>query len=228
LRRTFPEDGILSEEERDDMARLSRSRVWIIDPLVGTIEFIDHLNEFAVMIGLSVDGLATLGVVYQPVTQKLYYAESGTGAFAIENRTTRLLKVLPESNPAATTIALSRSHHSMDVDRLVQQLGIKNSVCFGSLGLKAGLICEGRAHLYVNASSHTSQWDSCAADVILREAGGRMTDLSNSPLRCFQKCKVSEELSRATAPFVRKSLRRHRLCSKRIQMNLPGIEEKVA
>jgi 3'(2'), 5'-bisphosphate nucleotidase len=182
LRRMFPEDGILSEEEHDDMSRLSRSRVWITDPLDGTMEFINHLNEFAVMIGLSVDGVATLGIIYQPVTEKLYYAESGSGAFVRENRTNRLLRVSKESNPAAMTIALSRSHPSVDVDRVEQQLGIKNSVCLGSLGLKAGLICEGRAHLYVNTSSHTSQWDSCAADVILREAGGRLTDLSNSPV----------------------------------------------
>jgi 3'(2'), 5'-bisphosphate nucleotidase len=183
LRRMFPEDGILSEEEHDDIGRLSRSRVWIIDPLDGTMEFINHLNEFAVMIGLSVNGVTTLGVIYQPVTQKLYYAESGSGAFVVENRTTRLLNVSPESNPAAMTIAVSRSHHSVNVDRLAQRLGIESSVCFGSLGLKAGLICEGQAHLYVNTSDRTSQWDTCAADVILREAGGCTTDLSNSLLR---------------------------------------------
>ena len=133
--------------------------------------------------GLSIDGAASLGVVYQPTTEKLYYAASGTGAFLIENRASRLLQVSHESNPAAMTIALSRSHHSPDIDVIQHQLGIHNTICSGSMGLKVGLICEGRAHVYVHTSRHTSQWDTCAPDVILREAGGRMTDLFNAPLQ---------------------------------------------
>jgi 3'(2'), 5'-bisphosphate nucleotidase len=183
LRGLFPKDGILSEEEPDDPERLSRSRVWIVDPLDGTMEFIRHLDEFVVMIGLSVDGTASLGIVYQPTTEKLYYATLGSGAFLTENRATRLLRVSNESDPLAMTIALSRSHHAPDVDVIQHELGIKNAISAGSIGLKVGLICEGRAHLYVHTSRHTSQWDTCAPQVILREAGGRMTDLLNAPLR---------------------------------------------
>ena len=183
LKGMFPADGFLSEEEADDPDRLLKSRVWIIDPLDGTIEFIDRLGEFAVMIGLSVDGISSLGIVYQPLTEKLYYAELGSGAFLTENRTTRLLQVSPESNLPAMTIALSRSHHTANVDLIQRELGITNTIASGSLGLKVGLICEGRAHLYLYTTPHTSQWDTCAADVILHEAGGRMTDLLNVPLR---------------------------------------------
>jgi 3'(2'),5'-bisphosphate nucleotidase len=183
LHKLFPNDGILSEEEPDDPNRLSKSRVWIIDPLDGTMEFIRHVDEFAVMIGLTVDGIARLGVVYQPSTQKLYYAASGSGAFVTENRATRLLQVSSESNPHAMTIALSRSHRSPHTEVLQRELGIANTVCSGSIGLKVGLICEGRAHLYINTSRHTSQWDTCAPDVILHEAGGVMTDLSNTRFR---------------------------------------------
>jgi 3'(2'), 5'-bisphosphate nucleotidase len=183
LKRMFPGDGILSEEEPDDADRLSRSRVWIIDPLDGTMEFINRFDEFAVMIGLAVDGTASLGIVYQPVTEKLYYATSGSGAFLIENRTTRLLQVSRESDPLAMTMALSRSHHSSDLDVIQRELGIANTISLGSMGLKVGLICEGRAHLYLHTSRNTSQWDACAPDVILQEACGRMTDLWNAPLR---------------------------------------------
>ena len=183
LRQLFPGDGILSEEEPDVTDRLSKSRVWIVDPLDGTIEFINRLDEFAVMIGLSVDGMSSLGIVYQPVTEKLYYAELGSGAFLTENRTTRLLQVSRESNPHAMTIALSRSHHSADLDLILRELDVTSTISSGSMGLKVGLICEGRAHLYLHTSSHTSQWDTCASDVILHEAGGSMTDLLNVPLR---------------------------------------------
>jgi 3'(2'), 5'-bisphosphate nucleotidase len=183
LKRLFPADGILSEEEQDDLARLSKSRVWIIDPLDGTMEFIHHVDEFAVMIGLSIEGTTTLGVIYQPMKQKLYYGELGGGAFVSQNRATRLLQVSSESNPHTMTIALSRSHPSPQVDVIRQELGIHNTICSGSMGLKVGLICEGLAHLYVHTSPHTSQWDTCAPDVILHEAGGRMTDLRNTRLR---------------------------------------------
>jgi 3'(2'), 5'-bisphosphate nucleotidase len=147
------------------------------------MEFIRHLDEFAVMIGLAVDGVATLGIIYQPTTQKLYYATVGCGAFLIENRTTRLLRVSPESDTHHMAIALSRSHPSSDVNAIQHELGILNSISCGSVGLKTGLICEGRAHLYLNTSRHTCQWDTCAPDIVLREAGGRMTDVFNVPLR---------------------------------------------
>lgn len=183
LRRQFPQDEILSEEEPDDSGRLSESRVWIIDPLDGTVEFIGRCDEFAVMIGLSVDGQACLGVVYQPVTKKLYYAVSGSGAFLIENRATRLLQVSHEANPPEMIIAISRSHHSSDIDIIRRELGVNGAISSGSMGLKVGLICEGRAHLYLNTSRHTSQWDTCAPEVILHEAGGRMTDLFKTRLQ---------------------------------------------
>jgi 3'(2'), 5'-bisphosphate nucleotidase len=182
LKRLFPGDGILSEEEPDDTDRFQKARVWMIDPLDGTVEFIDHRDEFAVMIGLSVDGTASLGVVYQPLTEKVYYASDDSGAFLVENRSSRLLRVSRESNTPAMTIALSRSHHSAAVDDIRRQLGVNRTICSGSIGLKVGLICEGRAHLYVQTSSYTSQWDTCAPEIILREAGGRMTDLFNAPL----------------------------------------------
>jgi 3'(2'), 5'-bisphosphate nucleotidase len=189
IMKLFPADGILSEEAPDKRDRLSRSRVWIIDPLDGTTEFIKHHDEFTVMIGLSVDGISTMGVVYQPARERLYYAESGTGAFLTEGETTRRLQVSSESNSAAMTIVLSRSHHTADVDLIKGGLGVTNTIVSGSLGLKVGLICEGRADLFLQSTSHTCQWDTCAADVILREAGGRMTDLLNAPL-CYNSLEV--------------------------------------
>ncbi|HEV8573721.1 MAG TPA: 3'(2'),5'-bisphosphate nucleotidase CysQ [Dehalococcoidia bacterium] len=182
LKRLFPQDGIVCEEIPDDQVRLTKSRVWMVDPMDGTKEFISHCDEFAVMIGLAVDGKATLGVVYQPAKRKLYYAASGMGAFLEEGRTATPLRVSPESDPAAMTIAVSRSHHSRRVDAIRRRLAISQMLRSGSIGLKIGMICERRAHLYLNASGGTYQWDSCAPEAILSEAGGRVTDLYNAPL----------------------------------------------
>src|SRR3954469_10003097 len=68
LRQLFPEDGILSEEMPDDPSRIKRTRVWMIDPMDGTREFIANRQDFAVMIGLVEAAIPTLGVVYQPCT----------------------------------------------------------------------------------------------------------------------------------------------------------------
>jgi 3'(2'), 5'-bisphosphate nucleotidase len=183
LKRLFPGDGRLSKEEQDDLARLGRSRVWIIDPMDGTREFIDHLDEFAVMIGVAVDGMARLGVVCQPTAGKIYYATTGSGAFLEERGARRRLLVSTEADPSRMTAALSRSHHSSRVDLICDHLGIKETVRSGSSGLKVGLICEGRAHLYLHTGARTCQWDTRAAEAILREAGGQMTDAYGAPLR---------------------------------------------
>jgi 3'-phosphoadenosine 5'-phosphosulfate (PAPS) 3'-phosphatase len=72
LRSRFPDDAIISEEEPDDPGRCRKSRVWIIDPTDGIREFIEQRSEFAVMIGLAMEGAPVLGVIYHPVAEKLY------------------------------------------------------------------------------------------------------------------------------------------------------------
>src|SRR5438874_5877599 len=79
----FPDDGVLSEEEPDDKKRLSKRRVWIIDPLDGTAGFVRKDGDFAVQIGLAEDGVAVLGVVLLPFYDALYYAVAGEGSFHV-------------------------------------------------------------------------------------------------------------------------------------------------
>jgi 3'(2'), 5'-bisphosphate nucleotidase len=80
-------------------------------------------------------------------------------------------------------VARSRSRHDAAVDDLCKRLGVTHSIVSGSVGLKAGLICEGLAHFYVHAGPETSLWDTCAPEAILTEAGGRMTDCDGVALR---------------------------------------------
>jgi 3'(2'), 5'-bisphosphate nucleotidase len=183
LKKHFPDDGILSEEATDNPIRLSKSRVWMVDPMDGTKQFIERLSEFAVMIGLAIDGNASLGVVYQPAANRLMYAANGSGAFIEEAWTTKRLRVSATSDPGQMLAAMSRSHHSPTVDAVNARVGISQSVRSGSVGLKVGLIAEARAHLYLHLGSKTNHWDTCAPEAILREAGGVMTDVSGEPMR---------------------------------------------
>lgn len=181
LRTSFPEDAILSEEEKDDLTRLSVSRVWIIDPMDGTKEFIARRGEFAVMIGLAIEGEARLGVVYQPTHDKLYYAAAGSGAYVLYAGQTRRLQVSTESDSTKAMMALSRSHLSGTTQAVRSRLGIERTIQTGSLGVKVGLICEGNADVYVQGRG-TSLWDTCGPEAILREAGGMMTDWRGNAL----------------------------------------------
>jgi len=183
LRREFPADGILAEETPDDTKRLAKSRVWMIDPMDGTKQFIERVGEFSVMIGLAVDGEARLGVVYQPTADRLYYAAPGIGAFVEEQWTTKRLRVAQVNNFAKMTIALSRSHHSRTVDRVCEQLAVGAKMRSGSVGLKFGLIADGQAHLYIQPGSRTNQWDTCGPEAVLQAAGGVITDTTGEPLR---------------------------------------------
>lgn len=183
LRRCFPNDMIVSEEEPEDPGRCQKSRVWLIDPMDGTSEFIAHRGEFAVMIGLALDGTPVLGVIYHPVTEKLYCAAYGSGAVLQEHGEVTSLRVSRETDPQRMTIALSRSHPSPTIDTVCRRLQITRSIRSGSIGLKVGIICEGHAHLYLDMSGRTSLWDTCAPAALLHEAGGRMTDLKGMQLR---------------------------------------------
>jgi 3'(2'), 5'-bisphosphate nucleotidase len=87
------------------------------------------------------------------------------------------------TDPGEMVLASSRSHRSPRMERVVNLFGFKREVRRGSVGVKIGLITEQQADLYLHLSPGTKQWDTCAPEIILREAGGRLTDLFGQPLR---------------------------------------------
>lgn len=182
LRRAFPSDGILSEEGHDDQARMQRRRVWIIDPLDGTREFIDHINEFSIMVGLAIEGEAALGVVYQPVADLLYRGAPGLLAEMVEGGVVRPLAVSAVADPAQMRLVASRSHRDPLVGAIRQQLAITQDRPSGSVGLKVGLLASGQCDLYIHPAPGLKEWDTCAPEAILRAAGGAIGDVWGRPL----------------------------------------------
>lgn len=183
LQRQFPDDGILAEESIDTKRRLGKRRVWMVDPLDGTNGFIARDGDFAVQIGLAVDGRSVLGVVYQPLPDVLYAAVEGTGAWVErEGFEAERARVSDNEEVSRMRLAASRNHRSPRMDTVVRALGIEEEVQRGSVGIKVGLIIERQCDLYIHLSPRTKQWDTCAPEIILREAGGRMTDLFGKPL----------------------------------------------
>ncbi|GAC1400265.1 MAG: 3'(2'),5'-bisphosphate nucleotidase CysQ [Pyrinomonadaceae bacterium] len=184
LRAAFPEDGLLSEELTDDITRLACPRLWVVDPLDGTKGFIAGDGDFAVQIGLAIEHESALGVVYLPAKNVLYWAVRERGAW-IENGNAQAqqLRVSSKMDLHETRLAVSRSHRSPRMSRVVKTLGVREEVARGSVGVKVGLLVERRCDIYVHLSPHTKHWDTCAPEIILSEAGGRMTDLWGASFR---------------------------------------------
>ena len=183
LKRDFPDDGILAEESVDTRRRLDKSRVWMVDPLDGTNGFIDGNGDFAVQIGLAEEGRCVAGVVYQPLTGVLYRAVRDEGTwierpqFAVEKAMVSDTRTL-----SSMRLAASRSHRSPRMSKVIERLGFQEEVQRGSVGIKVGLLVERQCDVYIHLSPRTKQWDTCAPEVILTEAGGRVSDLFGYPL----------------------------------------------
>ena len=179
----FPDDGILAEESIDTDRRLQKQRVWMVDPLDGTTGFIQANGDFAVQIGLVEDGECVVGVVYQPLTGVLYRAVHGGGTWIERPQfEPEQAKVSDKKTLSEMRLAASRSHRSPRMNKVVERFGFKDEVQRGSVGIKIGLLFEQQCDVYIHLSSRTKQWDTCAPEVILTEAGGRITDLFGYPL----------------------------------------------
>ncbi len=176
----FPHDGWLSEESVDDPSRLGRSRVWVVDPLDGTREFIARRPEFNVSVGLSIDGVPTLGVIVNPVTGESFFATLGGGAF-VEDRSgaTRKLQTNSVSELAHGRFAVSRSEHRRGMLAPFERLLALRAI--GGMAEKLVMVASG-----VVDGTFTLQrrceWDVAAGAVVLTEAGGRFTRLDGSRL----------------------------------------------
>jgi 3'(2'), 5'-bisphosphate nucleotidase len=182
LATAFPADILISEEAADDARRLTADRVWFIDPLDGTRDFIHGRKGFAVMIGLCLGGRPRLGVVYQPHGDRLYSAAPDVGTWVVDVAGRRRLHASKIADLDNLRLVASASHRTPEIDAVKAALGIADEMNIGSVGLKLGLIALGERDLYVNPSSKSSAWDTCAPEALLVEAGGRITDLAGAPL----------------------------------------------
>ncbi len=169
---------IFSEEANNGWQGLGKEKYWIIDPLDGTQDFLQKTGEFSIMIGLVEKGEPVLGTIYLPVKDKLYWAEKDSGAF-LNNSKINVSEVSKLENSRFVT---SRFHLDKKTEDFLKDSGVESIKC-GSIGVKIGLIAEGEAEGYLTFSDRTCQWDTCAPEIVLREAGGGMTNLEGERLR---------------------------------------------
>jgi myo-inositol-1(or 4)-monophosphatase len=179
LLQAFPHDGWLSEETADRADRLEKARVWIIDPLDGTWEFTTGVPEFVVSVGLSVGGIAVLGVLYNPISEETFSGLRGEGAWL--NGVP--IAVSATADLAASTFCVSRTETGKGLLRGLE--GRLNLRPKGSVAYKCGLVAAGR-YEGVFTDNPRNEWDICAGVAIIEAAGGRVTDRRGEPYRFNQ------------------------------------------
>ena len=165
IRDQRPDDGLLSEEEKDNFERLAHSRVWIVDPVDGTREYGEGRTDWAVHVALAIDGVATIGAVALP----------GLGVVLRTDRPQ------PLPSPAAIPqLVVSRTRPAKEAVAVAEALG-GELVPMGSAGAKAMAIVRGEAEIYLHTGGQY-EWDSCAPAAVAMAYGLHVSRVDGTPL----------------------------------------------
>ena len=167
LRRERPDDGLLSEEEKDDVARCSMSRVWIVDPVDGTREYGEARSDWAVHVGLAINGEAQAGAVALPGLD---------GGIVLR---TDQPAPLPEAAPVPRLV-VSRTRPAKEAVEVSKAIG-GELVPMGSAGAKAMAVVRGEAEIYLHSGGQY-EWDSCAPVAVAKAHGLHCSRIDGSPL----------------------------------------------
>lgn len=185
LQQAFPNDGYLTEETDDNLDRLTKSRVWIIDPLDGTASYVHMTGQFTVNIALAVDHEIVFSVVYAPAVDELYYAIKGEGAYLVKDGQEQRLHV-NDKNERYTFLSsqfhISKKDESYRLDKasLIDHIQVMGS------SMKPCYIARGLAEVAVKIGPGTKEWDIAAPSLVLQEAGGVFVKPNGEPFRYNQ------------------------------------------
>jgi 3'(2'), 5'-bisphosphate nucleotidase len=167
IREARPNDGLLSEEEKDNAARLTQSRVWIVDPVDGTREYGEARADWAVHVALAVDGVASVGAVALPGLD---------GGIVLRSDAPQPLAPMAER----PRFLVSRSRPAREAEAVAATLG-GVLVPMGSAGAKAMAVVRGGAEVYLHSGGQY-EWDSCAPVAVALAHGLHCSRIDGSPL----------------------------------------------
>ena len=184
LSEAFPLYSLLTEESIDDKSRLKNDYVWIVDPIDGTKDFVAKNGEFSVNIGLSYKHKAVLGVILVPVTGEIYYAVEGQGSYYLKNKDSKPVRIFVNTKTTNLTMLISNFHsNQIEMDMIAKHSDIiKHKRKLGAT-LKGCAIAKGEAEISYRFSSNTKEWDTCAMQVIVEQAGGFLLKFDGTPIR---------------------------------------------
>ncbi len=179
IKKEFPTYALLDEERADDLKRLKSKFCWVIDPLDGTRGYIAGDENCGPLIGLLHNHQPVLGVAYRPLRGELVYAVRGNGAYVLLEKQAKKIHV---SGSKEIHLLISQSRNSPELTEIIQLINPKTARKQNS-SFKIIEVAMGRATLFVCPQSNPMHfWDLCATQVILEEAGGKITDMKGNPL----------------------------------------------
>lgn len=186
LLRMFPTSQVLTEEYKNKPTAFSGD-LWIVDPIDGTQWFAEGKKTFSVLIGLCRDGVPILSAVYLPAQQKLLYAEKGKGAFLKQGTTTtKITASMITELPTARILVRPETSTPRPFDQFLHTLPGER-VVREPFGANASMIATNEAELYLYSGIHLHKWDTCAPQLLVEEAGGKLTDVQGNLLDYQQK-----------------------------------------
>lgn len=179
----YPGVPIVAEESEPETFAGYRDaeRIFFVDPLDGTREFVAKNGEFVVMIGYVEGQRATAGVIHAPESGVSWLGEVGKGAYQVNADASRQsIRVSDTAALSEARIVGSRSHRNPALEQALAGLGARELIALGSAGLKAAAVARGSADAYVAPHYAGKRWDACAADALITAAGGKLTDSSGA------------------------------------------------
>jgi len=181
LRQNFPDYSLLTEESIDNKKRLQNDYVWIVDPVDGTKDFVAHNDEFTINIGLAYKHQSVLGVILIPATGEIYYATKNGGAYYLNNNVS--VRIHCNDKLDGLTVLLSNFHTNQAELEMIDKHSdkIKYRQKLGS-SIKGCFIARGKAEVHYRFSSNTKEWDTCAMQAIVEEAGGFLLKFDGTPI----------------------------------------------
>ena len=189
LEKRFPTHSILSEEKKENgkdlERRLKNPHIWIADPVDGSEDMDNHSKDFAVMISHVFEGIPHSAAVYLPAYDKMFTAEKGKGAYLQDPKEGKRQIRVSQNSIGTSIISISRKTYDYENARgLTMRLGIRGFIREGSRGVRICSVAEGRADFtFVNDTKKSGEWDLCAPELILQEAGGKTTTYYDNPSR---------------------------------------------
>ncbi len=175
-----PEIPIISEESLENKDKLNLKNFWLIDPIDGTYDYINNLEEFTINAGLIIDNKPVAGLINAPAKKRMFYSYGEGNAYELFNgKTSNLSNSITKNNETITFISYSNKIKP-EIQKIYNELGVKENIRMKS-SLKFCVVATGEYDGYV-AEPRAYEWDIAAGHAILNHSGGQVTDFDGNEI----------------------------------------------
>ncbi len=181
IKEITPELPIISEETSDNKSTKNLDNFWLVDPIDGTYDYINNLEEFTINAGLILKNQPAAGLIYAPAKKRMFYSFGPDNSYEIKNNNTIKLECSKNFNKDSIKFVSYSNKIKPEIEKIHKKLNVKEFVRMKS-SLKFCVIAAGEFDGYV-AEPRAFEWDIAAGHAILNHAGGKVTDFNNKEIR---------------------------------------------